>query len=264
MDVIIFSGQSNMQGQTECLTECEAVAGAQEYRYLQDALVPLQNPVGEDICYDKTAGGSLKNLTQSGWLRMHVLGASCYGNTNMVPSFCRAYIEVTGREVVAAHCAKGSTVIAQWLPGTDGYAMLVEKAKGAISLAGEGRVFFVWLQGESDAIFKTTKEEYKKSIASLCRALEKDLGVERFGVIRVGRFTGDDRDLEILAAQDEICREDDGFLMLTDITRDMIYQSEYMNPQVAGHFGARGQEKLGDLAGRSLGAYVLATETGRA
>ena len=50
MDIIIFGGQSNMQGQTEGLPqENEPVAGALEYRYLTDECIPLQHPVGEDV-----------------------------------------------------------------------------------------------------------------------------------------------------------------------------------------------------------------------
>ena len=41
MDVIIFSGQSNMQGQSECLTENDVVNDAYEYKWLTDELLPL-------------------------------------------------------------------------------------------------------------------------------------------------------------------------------------------------------------------------------
>ena len=45
MDVIIFGGQSNMQGQTESLPENNApVQGALEYRYKTNELVSLQHP----------------------------------------------------------------------------------------------------------------------------------------------------------------------------------------------------------------------------
>ncbi|MBR3895125.1 MAG: hypothetical protein IKJ35_08280 [Clostridia bacterium] len=47
MDVIIFSGQSNMQGQSERLSENDVVNDAYEYKWLTDELLPLQNPVGK-------------------------------------------------------------------------------------------------------------------------------------------------------------------------------------------------------------------------
>ena len=50
-DIIIFSGQSNMQGQSEALPkENFPVDGAVEYRYYGDELIPLKHPVGE--CLD--------------------------------------------------------------------------------------------------------------------------------------------------------------------------------------------------------------------
>ena len=56
MDVIIFSGQSNMQGQSETLSEHDIVKDAYEYKWLTDELVPLQNPVGENITYSMDQG----------------------------------------------------------------------------------------------------------------------------------------------------------------------------------------------------------------
>ena len=89
MDILIFSGQSNMQGQSEALTDTEPVIGAYEYKWLSDQLVPLCHPVGEDITYGKTEGEAVTQETKlHAWLAAHVTGASCYGNTNLVPKFC--------------------------------------------------------------------------------------------------------------------------------------------------------------------------------
>ena len=40
IDVIIFCGQSNMQGQSETLISRESVAGAYEYKYLTNSFTP--------------------------------------------------------------------------------------------------------------------------------------------------------------------------------------------------------------------------------
>lgn len=263
IDVIIFGGQSNMQGQCERLSERDTVEGAYEYRYLTDTIKPLSNPVGEIIRVDRTEGQPLaileaKALTE--WLREHLTGAASKGYTNLVPEFCRAYIKDSGKEVMAVHVAKGSTTIAQWIPGTQGYDIIVEKTRAAISKAGErysvGRIFFVWLQGESDAIEGNSKEYYKEKLICLKDGLVRDLGIEKFGIIRVGRFTNDDRDLEIIGAQDEICSESDAFLMLTRIATRLNSDPEYMNPHVLGHYSAKGLETLGREAGKALGEYA--------
>ena len=253
MDVIIFSGQSNMQGQSECLTENGVVNDAYEYKWLTDELVPLKNPVGENITYFMDRGDDVTPETNiPSWLKEHALGAACYGNTNLVPSFCRTYTDITKRQVLAVHAAKGSTRISEWLPGTPIYDVLIRKARGAIQKVNPERIFFVWLQGESDAVASVMKNDYKAALHVLCDALKADLGIDLFGIIRVGRFTNDDRDLEIISAQDEICREDEDFVMLTDIATELNQKDEYMNPNIKGHYSAKGLELLGSVAAEYL------------
>lgn len=261
MDIIIFGGQSNMQGQTECLSDMTPVQNAFEYKWLDDKLAELKNPIGENIRYDKTPGEFfVQGMNGKTWRDMHVLGAACYGHTNMVPKFCEAYLKGRQEEtqVVAVHAAKGSTKIEEWLPGTEGYRFLTGKAQGAITYVQNagieiGHIYFVWLQGESDAIAGHSKALYKARMLCLKNALKRDLGIEKFGVIRVGRFTNDDRDLEIINAQSEICKEDEDFLMLTEIATELNKQPLYMNPNVKGHYSALGLETLGSAAGAYLG-----------
>ena len=267
IDVIIFCGQSNMQGQAERLSESAVVEGAYEYRLLTDTVKPLCNPVGETVRYDRTAGEDLSpdvplRLVLKDWLAAHVVGASAYGYTNLVPEFCRAYHKATSREVLAVHGAKGSTEIEYWMPSGEAYAFLVDKTHAAIAKIKEthdiGKIYFVWLQGESDAIASRSREYYKESITVLCRSLKKDIGIEKFGIIRVGRFTGDLRDDEIISAQDEVCRENSDFLMLTEICEELPQMEGYMNPTVPGHYSAKGYEAIGRAAGEALGSYMVA------
>ena len=253
MDVIIFSGQSNMQGQSECLSEIDTVNDAYEYKWLKDELVPLKNPVGENITYLMKQGYDLMPETHiPTWLTEHALGAACYGNTNLVPSFCRTYTEITKRSVLAVHAAKGSTCISDWLPGSPIYSIMTQKVQSAIQKVSPEHIFFVWLQGESDAIARVTKDDYKSSLHTLYDALKTDLGIDLFGIIRVGRFTNDNRDIEIISAQDEICREDKDFVMLTDIATELNKKNEYMHPHISGHFSAKGLELLGTTAAQAL------------
>ena len=113
------------------------------------------------------------------------------------------------------------------------------------------------MQGESDAILSTKKDCYKKKLKMLASALKEDMNIERFGVIRVGAFANDKRDDEIISAQDEVCKEDPLFLMLTDIAVDLNKEALMMNPHVAGHYSAAGLEKLGAVAGASFGKAVI-------
>lgn len=257
MDMIIFSGQSNMQGESERISECDTVLGAFEYKWLCDELVPLKNPVGENITYSSKKGFDVTHENADLWRSTHALGASCYGNTNLVPSFCKTYTMLTKRQVIAVHAAKGSTVISDWLQGSPIYKVMKQKICGAVKKFHPERIFFVWLQGESDAISGTNCGDYFKSISAFQKSLKSDFGIHAFGLIRVGRFTGDARDDEIIRAQDEICRKSKDFVMLTDIATELNKRPEYMNPNVKGHFSASGLEVLGNAAAIGLAHYVF-------
>ena len=252
MDVLIFSGQSNMQGQTEGLpTVNTAVQGAMEYRLLTDTLVPVQFPIGEDIERDG---------------EMMLLG-SHQGCGSLVPSFCRAYTQESGREVVAIHVAKGNTSIVEWMPDTKRYACMVEKIRKGMEKAREKgeieRVLFVWLQGESDAIFDTAEDAYLERLQTLKNALKTDVGIDTFGIIRVGYFVSvcrwcadldrrQERDERIMNAQERAVLEDPDFVMLTRMCADLSKQSEYINPEADGHYNNTAMEMIGGEAGKTL------------
>lgn len=260
-DVIIFGGQSNMQGQAERLLDGNPVAGAYEYRFLPDTVVPLADPVGENIRYGGGAGWTCGEADVGRWVPEHVLGGSWCGRSTLVVPFCRSYVDATGGTVLAIHAAKGSTCIKEWLAGTDGYEMLVRKASKGIrkaeDLYGVRHVFFVWLQGESDALAAVSGAEYRERLLQLEQSLRQDLGIERFGVIRVGRFAGDSRDDRIIEAQEEVCAQNDRFLMLTRVTERLCGMPEFMNPFVPGHYSAEGLAVIGAEAGKTLGACAI-------
>ena len=255
-DLIIFSGQSNMEGEAERFPEDNSpVECALEYRYLEDRLVPLKHPAGENISYN---GKVFIPRHRDGWgtTQSCALLSAWRKRTNPAPYFCKSYVETTGRNVIAVHCAKGATTIDAWMRGQPSYDMLVKKAKRAIEKTNPEHIYFVWLQGESDAIAKKPKDVYKAQLVELFGSLHEDLGVEKFGNILVGRFTMEDSDFEIINAQKEVCCEHEAFIMLTEITEKIIYDEKYMNPEAFGHYSVAGQELIGKLAGKALGDYV--------
>nr|MBQ4319068.1 hypothetical protein [Clostridia bacterium] len=264
-DIIIFSGQSNMQGQTDALLYDTPVKNALEYRYLTDELIPLKNPCGEDIAFDGTSGFYHGTPGMTDWHGRNALGSAVYKLSTMLPAFCEAYIN-TARElgcertVTAVHAAKGATRMEYWMPGSAAYDVFVKKCRGAIAKTGDvGRKFVVWLQGESDAIASMSCADYKSKLSEFGHSLRDELGIDRFGIIRVGRFTGDARDDEIIRAQDELCAEDEFFVMLTREAADFCVKpeySKYMNPNVRGHYSALGLCRLGELGGAELARYI--------
>ena len=239
-DILIFCGQSNMQGYTESCPVENAVIGGHEYRYLTNTIVPLSHPVGEDIGESK------------------LLMASHEGKGSLIPDFCRAYIEKTHREVLAVHAACAGTHIAEWLPPAERYDALIRKAQGALSKLAErsGRVYFIWLQGESDAIRGVSEDEYIHALEELRGHLYRDLPLDGFGIIRVGKFVEDERDLAILRAQETACRNGD-FLMLTRVTAVCTQAPSLINPYAPGHYSNAGMTLIGQFAGANLGRHAI-------
>ena len=245
MDVIIFSGQSNMQGST-AQAGTSTAENCLEYKFLTDEFVCVKDPVGEDIGED-------------------LLRAPANGCGSLVPAFCKAYAKKKG-SVVAVHAAKGNTSIVEWKKGTARYNALIEKARKGIVRAGEnfdlGNVYFIWLQGESDALFKKTEEEYLSGLIELKNNLKQDLGIHKFGIIKVGYFaeyapwapnSGKADDEAIMRAQERATKEDEDFVMLTEICSKLSVKEKCLNPKEHGpHYNNKALDKIGKAAGKTL------------
>ena len=256
IDVLIFGGQSNMQGQTEALPEENApVSGAWEYRVKDDAYIPLAHPVGEGL--------------ENG-----LLSASDQGHGSLVPDFCRAYTEKTGIKVAAIHAARGNTRIDEWEKGTARYACALDKIRNGIRKAealGEvGEIYYIWLQGESDAVCSTPADEYIRRLIRYKDDLKADVGISRFGVIQVGYFcrnvswltdcTKEEaalRDETIRSAQLRAVEADGDFCLLTQICGRLSMDPQYLNPYAEGHYNNRAMTLIGTDAGNALAAVRL-------
>lgn len=254
MDIIIFGGQSNMQGQTECLPENnQPIVGALEYKYRTNELVPLRHPVGEDLRGEK-------------WCAMAHLGHGC-----LVPAFCRAYHQATGREVVAIHAAKGNTVLGDWMHGTQHAYHARRKMAYGIQKAKEigniDHIYYVWLQGESDALIHTGEEEYVSRLIEYKNQLKAQFGIEKFGIIKVGYYlaqaswnmnpsdTEQDKisyNENIMRAQERAVQQDKDFIMLTRVCVELSRNQAYLNPDAEGHYNNAGMEIIGSEAGKTL------------
>ncbi len=238
MDLILFSGQSNMIGQTGVLPENDQpVKGVWEYRYTEDSMVPLRHPVGERIGEH--------------------LDAAWEGHGSLIPDCCRTYAVLTGHETAAVPVAKDSTRIERWLPDTERYQVMIQKISAAKKAAGQvGHIYFVWLQGESNALAGTSRKSYLSSLITLKEALKKDAQIEKFGIIRVGYFSENygmhGRDERIMRAQEDAVKTDDDFVMLTRASAELSRSKPYLNPQAPGHYNNAGMTVLGTLAGAAL------------
>ena len=242
MDLLIFSGQSNMQGQTESKPYDEPIKNAYEYKLLTDSLVELKNPVGEDIS--------------------DLLLMSHEGHGSLIPYFTDAYVNYTKNTTVAVHVAKGATIVEQFLKSSEigraRYNKLVEKVNAAKKKIGKtDRIYFIWLQGESDAIAKTSYDKYINQMIELKNDLKKDLNIDKFCIIEVGYFgyivhSNYLNDEIIMKAQEDLPKIDKDFVLLTDICKKLSLDNEYLNPFAAGHYNNKGVKLIGEVAGSSL------------
>jgi len=241
MDLIIFGGQSNMEGQTSYAPEdLRPVVGAMEYKYNAHAYGPLQHPSGDDI--------------------PPYLGAACYGWGSMVPDFCDVYRKYRRVNVAAVHVTKGATTIDQWMPEGGIYTAAKLKIDEAIRFAPEPleHRYYIWLQGESDAIRQLSEDEYYEKLIVYKNYLKRDFGIDKFGIIRVGYFNYNEpwKDEAIMNAQERVCRDDEDFLMLTRITATLSHDKRYLNPKASGHYDNDGLAVIAAEAARTLAMYT--------
>lgn len=251
-DILIFAGQSNMEGSTGEAPDGAVIANCREYRYLTDELVPLCDPVGEAI---------------------DPLTPATDGCGTLVPSFCREYAAKTGHSVVAFHTARGGSSLADWHPDKPLYQAAVKKVQAGLAKLGNteelGHRCLVWLQGESDALDRTSRADYAAGLNALKDRFRQDVGIHRVGVIRIGRFaefadwnpgTKKEKrraDTLIRLAQEDLCRKNPDFVMLTRVCKRLSVTKKYLNPKEFGpHYNNAGMEIIGRKAGRALAHFL--------
>ncbi len=250
MDVIIFMGQSNMQGSTGEYDYSRPVKNGFEYKFYDNKIVPLVNPVGEFIGDDLLCGSG--------------------GNGgSLVPYFVKEYSKRKKTEVVAIHAARGGTRVAEWLKGTERNEVAIKKIKAGIEKVKEistiDNVFVVWLQGESDATDFLSTSEYEERLIKLKNDLKSEFSFSKFAIISTGYFTPyafwvkgtfeekKKADEDIMKAQENVCNKDSDFVYLTNVCKKLSVNKKYLNPKESGpHYNNRGMKIIGKKAGKAL------------
>ena len=245
MDVIIFGGQSNMRGTSngfpQDVIEFDDVY---EYLYNSKSYQILKHPCGEHIGED-------------------LLHCASDGNGCILPDFCRAYKVARPVKIMAVHAAKGGSMLCEWEKGCERYEAAKEKILAAIKAAKEiedvEHIYYLWLQGESDACYKTSTEEYYQRLIDYKNALKEDIGIEKFGIIRVGYFARDDEkyDHMIQAAQEKCVKDDPDFLMLTRVCEFLSKDKFFINSLHRGHYNNNALAIIGNCAGEYLSRVAI-------
>ncbi len=268
MDVIIFAGQSNMQGEAESRPIIKSVKNAYEYYHKNKKLINLNHPVGEYVYGEKGT---------------FLLGQATEKNGCLVPAFCKEYLKhVKTDGVVAVSTACGNTTISEWQENTERFKVATDKMISAIELVKSqgklGRIYLVWLQGESDSFRLTSSEDYLQKLTAFKNAVKKIVPIEKFCIIKVGYFASNcswcvrtvsnilnqpvDQeqlkkfDEQIMFAQEKAVETDSDFIMLSRNCPEFSLDKKRMNPFVEGHYNAKTLDLIGKINGRALGKYA--------
>jgi hypothetical protein len=164
VDLILFTGQSNMLGRDTELYETEIPEGkAFWYSYAEETLFPVQNPVGENC-----------------------LGFSKSSGSSMIPEFCARYIEQTGRSVVCVLLANGGVSIQHFAPdGTaiSGMQLYLNNCQNWLEKNGYSvqHRFYVMLHGETDST-DPVNEHYGEDLLAFHNVLKEFFDFE-FGAL---------------------------------------------------------------------------------
>ena len=249
--VLLFIGQSNMQGSTGEKCTAPPAQNCLEYKFLTDQLVALKNPVGEDI----GEGAILRESAQK--------------NGSLVPFFCDAYSRQANEKVIAIHTAKGNTKISEWLPDTDRFTLMISKINAGLKKISESyeieKTFVVFLQGESNALIQTPEKDYRDMLIMFKNALKSAVDFEKFAIIRVGYFAEfapwiklpkrvkKKADKIIMKAQENATKVDKDFVILTRVLKKFSRRKKYLNPKEHGpHYNNETMKIIGKIAGTRL------------
>lgn len=250
VDLFLFAGQSNMAGKGNA-KEAPNVIKGYEFRAISDPtqLYSIEEPFG---LYENKADG-----INDTWENMTVLRKE--GKGGMVSAFSDVYYRMTGKSVVGVSCSEGATMINQWMPDTDKYADLVERANSAKKYLSEStdykleNVYIVWCQGESDGDAQTSAEDYYNSLNSLCNTLVEQGVVSHCFIVAIGQ-NGKDLHLydEIRAMQLKLCEDNENCTLVSDSFYGMkeagLMIDEY-------HYSQNGYNIVGAEAGKNVAIY---------
>ncbi|MHB1485107.1 MAG: sialate O-acetylesterase [Saccharofermentanales bacterium] len=249
VDLFIFSGQSNMQGQTEPLKDGDFEETREAFKYKHPSgriYQPVRHPSGE-------------NYENQSLLAAH----QNYGS--LPPYFAKKYVKL-GMIPLVVHAAKGATAINEWLPETQRYHDFIDKINGAASSIDKidkevnyniNHKVMLWCQGESDGICGTAKNEYKLRFLQFWDAVKRDTPITTCYIIRITVFSDIEKDALIMAAQEELGREQPDIFMLTRVTGNFSEKNgklggDSIPGSAYGHYTTAGLRELGEICAQRV------------
>lgn len=243
VDLIFFMGQSNMSGcGGDASLAPSVISGAgYEFRAVTDpfSLHEIVEPFG----LNESIPGAI-------W---DVPGAK---KGSLVSAFVNEYYQETGRVVVAVSASAGATTTDYWMSPsfTTDLSLRMKNAQDYLAQNGYtvGNQYVVWLQGESDALDKTTSDEYKTNMDNIIRPLFIG-GFSKVFIITPGQInTNSNFFNDIINAQIEMCKTSGYYALAT--TALCAVNTSYMVDEW--HYNQKVLNLIGTEAAKSVAYYT--------
>lgn len=253
VDIVLFSGQSNMSGRGSAseAAACDKNAGF-EYKSISDP--NTLNPITEPFGLNEDREGGLTDKNSDG---------STKRSGSMVSAFVNEYYKNTGRQIVAVSASMGGTSSGEWKNKyADDAAARLDAAKEFLLRNGIniGRVFVVWCQGETDGDNNVSAETYTENTMEI---FDKFIahGAEHIFMIGTGHFnyikypseSGTDKRYGIIRdAQTAMCEQSGG-----TVTMAASFESYIDNMTDRYHYNQAAYDEIGAAAARSAAEYFM-------
>lgn len=243
VDLIMFMGQSNMSGcgGDASLAPSVSEEAGMEFRAVSNPtqLYQIVEPFG--INENNINGLMEKPGGKKG---------------SLVSSFVNEYYKETGVQVVAVSASLGETDMDKWLSENIMLDVMTRYITARTWLVNNGyeigHKYVVWLQGESDALKRTSTDAYKTKMDDFIRPLFMD-GIEKVFFITPGR-TIDETEIysKIIRAQLEMSKNSGYYGLATSILSGV--SCEYMTDIY--HYNQHVLNLVGEEAAKSVAYYT--------
>ncbi len=248
VDIFLFCGQSNMSGKGDAMLAPEVQHGY-EFRAITDPnnLYNILEPFGAN---ENNANGINDSWTDTKELRKQ---------GSMVSSFANSYYQESGIPIVAVSCSEGATTIEQWLPETEKYADVINRAALVKQYLQDNPnfeiryVYFVWCQGESDGDKGTGYDKYYDSLDKLTSSLVERGVVDSCMIIQTGDNGGNSELYDtIQQAQYDLCEDSEYCIMISDSAKTFVDKGLMKDVY---HYTQDGYNLLGEEAGKNAAKF---------
>lgn len=251
VDIILFSGQSNMAGRGETSDAWPEGAPAilegagLEYRATskEQKLFPIEEPFGVN---ENKRGGIFEPKAKTG---------------SMVTAFVNAYYENTGVPVIAISASQGGTSILQWQMDGKLLPDALERLKECIDYIQDSpeyeirHIYVAWNQGTTDVDNGVDLDEYLNLFNATLQAM-KDAGMEKMLLIRIGQYNvpGEEHLYDdMIRLQTRIAQENEDVVMVSCLMAGML-EMGLMKDEF--HYYQAGYNLCGTDAGTHAAEYV--------